>query len=171
MSLKKAVIGSLSQVAKLRTNFRLAQLLQKFKERAIQSEGVETHTTGFVGHGEDYALGVSASQKARDYILQATSEAVDELFDEFEGMLPGGRDEASKVRIRTIQFSIYIKRVFIFLNNSQLDFKFLGEKGDIDQALIDCMMYDDDELLSAALRLLHSNFRQREDLIASLKEV
>lgn len=38
------------------------------------------------------------------------------------------------------------------------------------QALIDCIMYDDDKLMSAALTLLSSTYRQRRDLISALEQ-
>jgi hypothetical protein len=53
----------------------------------------------------------------------------------------------------------------------QLDLAILGEKPDLDQVLIDLMMYEDDELMSAALRLFDTSFAQRNKLRAALFEV
>jgi hypothetical protein len=52
-----------------------------------------------------------------------------------------------------------------------LDFKSLCNKRDFNVALIDAMMYDDDELMAAAFGLLDNIYGQRTSLLRALKEV
>jgi len=73
---------------------------------------------------------------------------VDMLFGDFEAMFPGGKGEAAG-----------------------LDNAALSGKPDFDQALIDCMMYDDDRVMALALELLESNYGQRQRLRTALAEV
>lgn len=56
-------------------------------------------------------------------------------------------------------------------NVLQLDLAILANKPDIDQALIDCMMYEDDALMSAAVLLLQSTYSQRLKLKDALRNV
>jgi hypothetical protein len=124
------VIDTFFDIGDLRANFRLAQLLNMFKEKSSA-----------------WADG-SKSLAAQEYIMQSTPAAVDALYADFEAMFPGGSGDGAK-----------------------LDLAALTEKKDMDQALIDCMMYDDDNLMSAALRLLESNYGQRRQLRTALSEV
>jgi hypothetical protein len=41
----------------------------------------------------------------------------------------------------------------------------------MDQALVDCLMYDDDSLMASALRLLDSTYSQRDKLRTAIQEV
>ena len=144
--LKLGAIQTFLGVIDLRTNFRLACLLQSFKKRVQIWESAEMRWDD-----ERPTASVSFSSKeadARDFILQSNIESARVLFDEFEAMFPGGKGEAAK-----------------------LDLAALADKPDIDQALIDTMMYEDDTLMAAALELLESNYAQRRALQNALQNV
>jgi hypothetical protein len=70
------------------------------------------------------------------------------MYDDFEAMFPGGSGEAN-----------------------QLDLAAMCEMPDIDLALVDAVMYEDDDLLAGALKLLESTYGQRRHLRRALNEV
>ena len=137
--LKVNVIRIFAAVTEHRTNFRLATLLDHFKQRALLWQQAEVRKSSarprrsrsFFGGGGDGALvglehlrgpGLDhysrAELEARDYVLQLTPAAVDALFGEFEAMFPGGGGEAAALELTA-----------------------LCGKPDLDQALIDCIMF------------------------------
>jgi hypothetical protein len=81
------------------------------------------------------------------YLLGQTEADVKNLYDDFESMFPGGSDDASK-----------------------LDLTVLGDKPDMDQALVDCLMYEDDALMESALELLDRTYGQRRALRQALQD-
>jgi hypothetical protein len=149
--LKVALIHTFNDVADLRANFRLGQLLHIFKEKAIA-----WHKAELGERNKDFTWGKANSIKVGDpnscaeaqYILQSTPTAVDTLYADFERMFPGGGGEAA-----------------------QLDLTELCDKPDMDTALVDAIMYDDDKLMCAALKLLESTYTQRRTLKKALQEV
>jgi hypothetical protein len=98
MSLKKEVIGILLQIADLRTNFRLAQLLNIFKQKATTS-GRKLFGSARLTPFTEWLSGENSNhiQAARDYLVQATEDAIDAMYNDFESMFRGGTGEASKV--------------------------------------------------------------------------
>jgi hypothetical protein len=89
---------------------------------------------------------VSAS--ARSFLRQKTPEDVEQMFAIFEDMFPGGKGDGAR-----------------------LDLAALSSHPKIDEALCDCLMYENDDLMAAALRLLHSTYGQRLHLRKVLKQV
>jgi hypothetical protein len=80
--------------------------------------------------------------------MQSVPEAVDAMFADFSNIFPGGSGDGAK-----------------------LDIAVLANKPDMDEALIDCMMYDDDDLMSSALKMLESTYGQWGKVAAALSEV
>jgi hypothetical protein len=139
--LKVALIKSFNELVDLRTNFRLGQLLHLFKNKVLLWNEAEIKN-------KTYTMADIVNVKEAQYILQSTPEAINAMYDDFEAMFPGGSGEAN-----------------------QLDLAAMCEMPDIDLALVDAVMYEDDDLLAGALKLLESTYGQRRHLRRALNEV
>jgi hypothetical protein len=173
LQIKKELIKTFREVQDLCTNFRLAQCLHLFKEKAIKWTQEECTSAGidFEQHmfsdpstnrrgsawmsfqapaPKKLAPTGSNPNKCMEakYIQQSTPEAALAMYHDFESLFPGGAGEAAK-----------------------LDLEELCEKPDFNVALIDAMMYDDDELMAAALNLLDNVYGQRLSLLTALSDV
>lgn len=158
MKLKKESLATLSVVSKLGTNYRLAQLLSAFKKKCADwnaDSANESSTMSYAATSK--VLDQSATSKvhpndsaleAKMYLTQANESAIEALQADFKDLFQGGRSDAAS-----------------------LDLKMLSGKPDLEHALIDCCMYEDDELLVGALNLLESYYDQKEDLVVALQEV
>jgi hypothetical protein len=109
--LKTGVIDTFFDVADLSTNFRLGQLLQLFQEKN-EKWFSDNANQGFLHLG---GLMGEKSSLASDYILQATPEAVEELFADFQAMFPGGSGCGSKLDLSVLASKPDLVRPFSFL--------------------------------------------------------
>ena len=115
--------------------------------RANYRLGKLLHT--FKSQAEAGQQGKGKSGGGLGFLLGRTEADQLQLYESFESLFgPEGSDDAAK-----------------------LDIAALGNKVDMDHALVDCVMYDDDRLMSAALRLLESTYGQRRELQEALAEV
>jgi len=175
--LKRNVIKSFFEVEKLRTNFRLAQLLAHFKQRAdawTNSSG-DLFRGGGGGtlvknpRGKEASGSVDGHERsadfAREYILQSTPHALDQMYAEPHTWHMQSRFMSTVQQLtHTATWSVHVVRsrgfsdLFVYPfaldrfddfeamfpggkgEAAALDFAALCEKPDLDQALIDCMM-------------------------------
>ena len=170
--LKRSAIEILMKISDLRANYRLAAILWDFRSKYMYKYNhrhhhnpEETNSSSQVmplmsgkspaeevrgptsTGGNNTALATADSSSMYEGNFFATLE--EEIFINFEKLFNPGPDAADAVEL-------------------DLD-KLTGEPtGDI---LIDCLMYEDDELFENAFRLLDRRFGQRRKLVAALKNV
>jgi hypothetical protein len=166
--IKKELIKTFNEVGKLVTNFRLGQLLHLVKEKAIKwtiDECFYQHRDMKAQLGFNPEISVHAKNKIRQkknqqtmeypafskeaqYVMQSSKESIEEMYQDFEALFPGGSGAAAK-----------------------LDLKELCDKPDFEASLIDAIMYDDDELMAASLNLLDNVYGQRREVRDALENV
>ena len=132
---KIKAIAVLTEVANLRANFRLAKILDTFKQWN-QQQGSASLGKELKRHHAFFKVG-----RVDDYSGPLTSK----LFDEFEALFEKG-------------------------DGARMDFDRLS-KQPVDTILLDCLMYEDDELFARALELLERKFGQRKRVMTAVRDV
>jgi hypothetical protein len=95
-------------------------------------------------------LGVFKQREKKRDLAYLSGDKPEELFKDFEALFGGSGSQGAA---------------------AQLDLRALCDNPNLEHALVDCLMYEDDSLMASALRLLESTYADRRTLRDALRKV
>lgn len=114
LKIKRQLIKTFNEIGFLCTNFRLGQLLHLYKQKAVKwtieecdndltdlssKLNFDPFTQNTVHYHKSNANGGSPKECSEaQYIMQSTKASVEEMYDDFETMFPGGSGDGANVR-------------------------------------------------------------------------